>query len=348
VALVKVADGPAIGNNIPFEAPFVAQSVKEQVIRARRFAAHGVVRAHYRIGLAFHNRGAKRGSIGVRKIVRGNRHIKAMPQNFRAAVDGKVLGCRDCFQIARIIALQAGNEGHSDAAGEIRIFAVGFLAASPTRIAKNIDIRRPEGEAVIAASVSMLDGVVIFGPRFRGNHIGDTMDQICIPSGCEADGLGKDGCIPRPRHAVQALVPPVVRRNAEAGNCWRHVLHLRDLLFQGHARNQIVHALLQGKARVEICGASGFLRRGSVRRSLCSQTRLAEGQAQNYGEKSKRTVFHGEDSRLLDACSPVVVRDRRCQPLANFGKNIPVCFAWAANFSPNSSERKDSSRRAFQ
>ena len=39
---------------------------------------------------------------------------------------------------------------------------------------------------------------------------------------------------------------------------------------------------------------------------------------------------------------------RSCQLFTIFGKNIPVCFACVANFSPNSCVRKDSSRRAFQ
>ena len=105
VALVEVADGPAIRDDVTFEAPFVAQRIKKQVIGTCRFAAHGIVRAHHRIGLAFHDGGAKSGSISVRQIVRGHWDIKTMAQNFRAAVDGKVFGCRDGFQIVRVVAL---------------------------------------------------------------------------------------------------------------------------------------------------------------------------------------------------------------------------------------------------
>src|SRR6267378_2470696 len=83
-----------------------------------------------------------------------------MPENFGTTVNRKMFGRRDRFQIVRVVALQAGNEGHADAAGEVGIFTIGFLAASPARVAKNINIRRPKAEAVIAAGVSMLDGVV--------------------------------------------------------------------------------------------------------------------------------------------------------------------------------------------
>src|SRR5207245_9673227 len=144
---MEVADGPAIRDDIAFEAPFVAQRVKEKVIRARRLAAYGVVSAHDRIGMGFHDGGAKRGRVGVREIVEGNRHVEAMPQNFGAAVDGNMFGCRNCFQIIRVVALQAAYEGHSDAAGQVRIFDVGFLAATTAWLANNIYVRRPTSEA---------------------------------------------------------------------------------------------------------------------------------------------------------------------------------------------------------
>src|SRR5881392_2129747 len=81
--LMEVADRPAIRHDVAFEAPFVAQHVEEKMICARRFAANGVVRAHDRIGLALHDRGAKSGSVSVCQIVGGHRHVEAMPQKDR-------------------------------------------------------------------------------------------------------------------------------------------------------------------------------------------------------------------------------------------------------------------------
>src|SRR5207247_6991323 len=98
--------------------------------------------------------------------------------------------------------------------------------------------------------------------------------------------------------------------------------------------------------RINVCWPCGLLRRGSVGSSLRNHVRRAKGQAQKCHEKSKKVVFHGGDSRLLSAGSPVLVRDRGCQPLANFGRNIPVCLSCAANVSPTSCESKDSRRRA--
>ena len=178
-----------------------------------------------------------------------------MPQNFWTAVDGIVLGRRDRFQVARVVALQAGNECYADAAGEVGIFAIGFLAASPARVAKDIDIGRPKGEAVVASGVSMLDCIIVFGACFGGDHIGDAMDQIGIPGGGETDGLGENGCISGARDAVQTLVPPVVGGDAQARNRWRDVLHLRNLFFKSHARDQIVYTFLGGQAGVQIRSA---------------------------------------------------------------------------------------------
>ena len=78
--------------------------------------------------------------------------------------------------------------------------------------------------------------------------------QAGIPGGRHADGLREHRGITGARHAVQRLAPPVVGRNAEPGDGRRGVLHLPDLLFQRHARDQIVHPLLDGQRRIAIRG----------------------------------------------------------------------------------------------
>src|SRR5260370_4065072 len=191
-----------------------------------------------------------------------------MSQDFRAAVNSKVFGCRDSFQIVRVVALQAGNESHADATGEVGIFAISFLTEYPAGIAKNIDIGRPEGEAEIASGVSVLDSIVVFGAGFGGDHLGDPMNQVGGPSSGKTDGLRKNSCISGARDAVQAFVPPVVCGNAEARNCRSNILHLRNLFFEGHARDKIVNALLQGKAGFETRPSGWFLGCGGILTNL--------------------------------------------------------------------------------
>src|SRR5712691_12228911 len=106
-----------------------------------------------------------------------------MTQNFGAAVNGKVFRCGDSLQVIRVVAWQSGNESHADAAGEVGIFAISFLATSPARITKNIDVGRPKGKSEIASGVSVLDGIVVLGAGFGGDHVGDTMNQIGVPGG---------------------------------------------------------------------------------------------------------------------------------------------------------------------
>src|SRR5215472_4994589 len=169
--------------------------------------------------------------------MRRNGHIFSMAQGFLAAVNGKMLRSGNDFQVFRIVALQAGDESNTDAAGEKGIFAVGFLAASPAWVSKDVDVGRPKGEAVVAAGISVLDSVVVFGACFRRDDVSQVMNKVRVPGGGKADGLRKNGGVPGARNAVQGFVPPVVGGNTKARDCTGDVLHLRSFFFQRHARD---------------------------------------------------------------------------------------------------------------
>jgi hypothetical protein len=135
-------------------------------------------------------------------------------------------------------------------AGDIRVFAVRFLAAAPAGIAKDVDIGRPEGEPVIAAGVVVGDGVVVFGTSFGGDGISDAMEKVGVPRGGEADGLWKDGGSAGSRDTVKCLVPPVVGGYFEAWNGRGDVLHLGDFFLGSHAGEEVVQALVEGERRI--------------------------------------------------------------------------------------------------
>ena len=277
MTLVDVMDGPAVGNDIALEAPLVPQSAEEEMIRAGRFAADGIVGAHHGVGVALHDRGAKRGSVRVRKIMRRDGHIFAMAQRFRAAVNGKVLGSGNDLQVFGIVALQTGYKSHSNPAREERIFAVSFLASAPARIAKDIDVGRPKGEAVVAAGISVLYSIVVLGARFGRDDVGHAVNEVGVPRGGEADGLRENSGMTGASDAVQAFVPPIVGGNTKARDGAGNVLHLRSLFFQRHARNQVVDALLHRKTRIQI----GWTRSGGcgrVRSRLSGNGRRVEKQ----------------------------------------------------------------------
>jgi len=126
VALVDVADGPAIGDHVTAEAPLIAKKAEEQMIGAGGLVENGIVGAHNGIGVAIDDGGAEGGRVGVIEIVERDGNVEAMAKSFWAAVNGVMLGSRNSLEIVRIVALQASDEGYAEARGEEGIFAVSF------------------------------------------------------------------------------------------------------------------------------------------------------------------------------------------------------------------------------
>ena len=120
------------------------------------------------------------------------------------------------------------------AAGEERIFAVGFLPAAPARIAKDVDVGRPEGEAEERFVLVVAHGLVVLGAGLGGDGLAHAVHQRRIPGGGHADDLGEIGGVTREGDAVQAFVPPNVLRDAEAGDGGGVIAHLLDFFFEGH------------------------------------------------------------------------------------------------------------------
>src|SRR5262249_2443617 len=161
----------------------------------------------------------------------------------RTAVDREVFWRRDYFEITGIVPLQSLDEGDAEARGKIGIFAVGFLAAAPARVAKDVDIRAPEGKPFVTGVLAVSEEFVVFSASLGRDDVGDLVDEVFVPGGGETDSLWEDGGVAGARDAVQGLVPPVVGRDTEAIDRRRDVLHLGDFLFQGHSRDQVVDAL---------------------------------------------------------------------------------------------------------
>jgi len=207
--------------------------------------------------VAFGDRGAKGGSIGVVEIVERDGYVEAMAECFGPTVNGIVFRSGNGLEVMRVLALKSGDKSDAESSGEEGIFAVGFLAASPARITKDVDVRGPEGETVVAASVVVENGVVIFGTGFGGDDVGNAVDEVAVPGSGETDGLGKDGGDAGAGDAVEALVPPVVGGDVEARDGGGHVLHLGDLFFKGETRDEVVDTLIDGERRVEV-GRSGL------------------------------------------------------------------------------------------
>src|SRR5690349_1826926 len=101
-----------------------------------------------------------------------------MPSGFRAAVYGEVLRSRNGLEVVRVVALQAGDEGHAETRREKGILAISLLASTPPRVAEDIDVGRPNGEAPVPVRGTVgAPGSVILGAKFRADGLGDIVHQ---------------------------------------------------------------------------------------------------------------------------------------------------------------------------
>src|SRR5208282_6898363 len=101
--------------------------------------------------------------------------------------------------------------------GEERVLAVGFLAAAPARVTEDVDVRRPEREAVITRAVPVVfaDVVIVLGAGLGGDDIGGLVQERRVPGGGHADGLRENRGVAGARDAVQTFVPIIIGGNAE-------------------------------------------------------------------------------------------------------------------------------------
>src|SRR5882762_1128910 len=111
------------------------------------------------------------------------------------------------FKVARIITLQTFDESDSQSRSEIRVFTVRLLSAAPARVAKDVDIRTPISQTLVAGVLVMAQELVMFGAGLGRNYVGNLMHEIGVPGGGEPNRLRKNSRIAGARDAVQALVP---------------------------------------------------------------------------------------------------------------------------------------------
>ena len=141
---IDVVHCAAIAHDVALESPLFPQALLQKVCAgAAGYPVHGVIDAHDRIRFALHDGGPERRQIRIDHVGLAHLGVKHMPFRLRTAVHGVVLRRGDDFQVMGIVPLHARNERDAHAAGEIGIFSVGFLAAAPTGIPEDIDVRRP-------------------------------------------------------------------------------------------------------------------------------------------------------------------------------------------------------------
>ena len=107
--------------------------------------------------------------------------VKRMAFRFGTTVHGEVFYCGDGLQVLRVVALQPANELYGQLSREKRIFPVRFLPSSPPRVAKDVDVGRPEREPLISIVTVAAERFVILGASFIRDDSGRAQHQRVIP-----------------------------------------------------------------------------------------------------------------------------------------------------------------------
>ena len=155
-------------------------------------------------------------------------------------------------QVVHIAALNPGNKGHAKLAGEKRILAIGFLAAPPAWIAKDVDVGRPERQSIKNAMVALALRLVVLAAGLGRDDVAHRVHQRGVPRCAHADSLRKDRRVAGARHSVKRLIPRLVVGNAKPRDGCCPVLELVGLLIQGHPSHQVMCPLSRRQTGVLI------------------------------------------------------------------------------------------------
>ena len=238
MTFVEVTNGPAVGDHMALKAPFAADLIHQQELTAAAGLAVGsVVSTHDRFCLGILDAGLEGIEVGFLHILGIGFRIEAVAQCLGATVDRQMLGTGSGLHDFAF-ALEATDIGLAQPCGQVRIFAIGFMAATPAGIAENIDIGRPEGQALINVTVFFLCKGIVLCAAFRCGYITQPLQQHIVEHSSHADGLGEAGCRTGTGNTMQRLIPPVVGGDAQTGNGRGIIAQLADFFFNGHLRNQ--------------------------------------------------------------------------------------------------------------
>ena len=245
VAAVDVIHRAAVRHHVSVEAPLVAEDVHQQELAAGcAVAEHAVVGAHHDLHVRFLHQLLESRQVGLVQVFHGRDRVVAVAGGFGTGVYRIMLRAGGGLQVERVVSLDAFYIGRAERSGEERVFSVGLHAAAPPGIPEDVHVGRPEGKPREAAVVLHLAGLVEFGPAFIGDDVADLPDQFRIEGGAQADGFGEDGGAAVAGHAVQGLVPPVVRLDTQPLHTGRAVHHHADLLVQGHPGDHLGRLLV--------------------------------------------------------------------------------------------------------
>ena len=235
---MEVPDCPAVRYEMPFESPLSAEFSHQVAAGAAGLVIGAVVCAHNGFDICFLHESPKCRKIRLFQILRRSDGVEAVAESLRPAVHGEMLGTGGSFQCITA-ALQPAYKSFSKAGGQIWVFTVGLVPASPPGIAENIDVRRPHCQAVIYVPVSFCQEGIIFCPRFCGNGVCNLLQKFIVKHGGHPNGLRKACRSSAASKPVQRFIPPVVFRDAQPFDGRRVKPQLASLFLDGHFRDKL-------------------------------------------------------------------------------------------------------------
>ena len=158
--------------------------------------------------------------IGLGKIFLRSDGIEFMAECFRTAVGREMLGTA-CREHILAVALKSLYEGHAETGRKIRIFSVGLMASSPSRVTEDIDVRAPECKSLIDVPVALFARSIVLGTGFGRDNLRDFSEKFFVKHSRQADRLREHGRRSRTGNTMETFVPPVICRNTETidGRC---------------------------------------------------------------------------------------------------------------------------------
>ena len=168
----------------------------------------------------------------------------------RTAVDCKMLQACVEFIVIRLRTLKSVHHGTAHDSGQIWIFSICLLAASPSRVSEYIDIRCPDGQTVVSCYSVTGTGDVILDALLCGSHVEHFLEKGIVPAGCHAYGLRKYRSKSIAGRAMKGFIPPVVLFYSQFRDCRTFVVDQRNFLFKCKPADKVFRSGLSIKRRV--------------------------------------------------------------------------------------------------
>ena len=253
---IEIVNSSAIGSNQSLESPFFSENLALKLgVGTARSTIYTLIGTHHLSHMSILYQRLEGREISLPQITGWQiLQIEDVAIPLRTAMHGKMLGTSQCLDILgslRLIrsqntrsrqrlaverlSLQAIHHSKSHTCGEIRIFAISLLSASPSRITEDIDIRSPEAQTLISLYITRLLRHLRLGSRLIAYGSKHLIEQGIIPGRSHVHGDRENRGISVACHAMQRLVPPLKLRDTQSGDGRRSIHHQLRLFLQGQA-----------------------------------------------------------------------------------------------------------------